>query len=273
MTEMSYVWGGIATGDAQTALGGAPYSDDDWADIWSFMLQPDRTLQGPINTSRAGFTGLLEVTNPSGTTIRVATGAAIVDGRLYTNSANVDEDVNGRGTGYYNVVLRKIEAAQTIRVVILGPDVGVPTVTQDATMWEISIASFHLDDTTDTISALFDFRVFVDPLIYSRQGGSALAWDTVGTTKYVPNVAKIEVGAIQWTGGAASNGAVLITFPTSFPYGPVVLVSVMGDATYQDITVSVDVQSGVNALISWEDQDGATHTTVDFTWIAIGEIH
>ena len=159
MTEMSYLWGGKVTGDAQTALGGAPYSDDEWAYLWSFLLQYDRTTQGPIITNRAGYTGNLFVTNSSGTTIRVATGAAIVDGRLYTNSANIDEDMDGQGTGYYTVVLQKHEANQEVRVVILGPDVGAPPVaTQSAAVWEISIATFHFDDGTDTISALTDTR-------------------------------------------------------------------------------------------------------------------
>jgi len=158
MTEYSFVWGGIATGDATSA----PYTDDQWATLWSVLHQYDRTTQGPLITNFAGYTGGLELTNPSGTTMRVASGAGIVDGRLYLSSANIDTDVNNGGTGYYNVVLQKLEAAQTVRVAFLGPEVGVPTVTQDANTWEISLGTFHFNDSTNTVSALTDTRVFCE---------------------------------------------------------------------------------------------------------------
>ena len=57
MTQNSYVWGGTVVGDATLA----PYSDDEWAEIWGFFLQQDRTTQGVLDTLRAGYTGDLEV--------------------------------------------------------------------------------------------------------------------------------------------------------------------------------------------------------------------
>ena len=148
MAETSLPWGGTATGDA------GAYSDDNWSDAWGSLFTYDRTVQGVVNTARVGYTGLLEVTNPSTSVIRVASGIALVDGKIYYNTANIDEtlDVPLTGTNYFTVVLKKDFAAQTVRVDIkeaagnsdggASTAVGVPVVTQtDGTTWEISLAT------------------------------------------------------------------------------------------------------------------------------------
>ena len=285
MTQKSYVWGGTAIGDAIYA----PYNDDEWADIWSFMHQYDRTTQGPITTARVGYTGGLAVTNSSGTTIRVATGAAIVDGRLYTNSANVDEDVNGRGTGYYRVVLQEHEANQTIRVLILGPQAGTPpSVTQSAAIWEISLATFYFDDSTNTVSALTDTRDFVEtpfevrddsiddtkagnrvPQFYRRQGGDTNNWQVPGTTSYTPSAVRMQAGVKYWTGSSASSGSLVVTFPVAFSYLPVVFANVLGDSYSHSITIAITPTSVQTATIYWKDHDGP-QTVLQFKWLAVG---
>ncbi len=151
MAETSLPWGGTATGDA------GPYSDDDWSDSWGSLFTYDRTLQGVVNTTRTGYTGLLEVTNPSTSVIRVANGIAMVDGKIYYNTANIDEtlDVPATGTNYFTVVLKKDFTAQTVRLDIkeaagnsdggASTAVGVPAVTQtDGTTWEISLATLTI---------------------------------------------------------------------------------------------------------------------------------
>ena len=77
MAETSLPFGGTATGDA------GPYSDDDWSDAWGSLFTYDRTAQGVVSTLRTGFTGMLEVTNPGTSVIRVANGIALVDGKIY----------------------------------------------------------------------------------------------------------------------------------------------------------------------------------------------
>jgi len=273
MTEMSYAWGGIATGDAQTALGGAPYSDDEWADIWSFLLQYDRTLQGPIDTGRSGYTGDLEVTNPAGTTIRVATGAAIVDGRLYTNDANVDNDVDLGGTGYYNVVLRKHEADQEVRIALLGPQVGVPAVTQSAAVWEISIGTFHFDDGTNTVSVLTDTRVFAihpSSWLSDRQGNSADEWVSPGTTDYKPKHVRIQCGAIQLPAIAAGNyDDVTVTYPWAYPsYRPLLYYNIIADDD-KDLFTVISATASTGFVIGVQN-DSAGSLTPTIAWMTIG---
>lgn len=140
MTEKSYYWGGTITGDASLA----PYDDDEFSDNWNFLLAYDRVTQGVISTARSSYTGFLNVTNPAGTTVRVATGAALVDGKLYTNDANIDFSA-ATANQYYTVVLRKSWSGQTVRAALLGPQVGSPpSVTQtDGTTWEISLATVY----------------------------------------------------------------------------------------------------------------------------------
>lgn len=192
MTQASYFWGGTATGDATLA----PYPDDTFSTILSMLLQYDYTTQGVVYTARAAYTGMLAVSNPAGTTIRVATGIAMVAGRAYLNSANVDNDVNGLGTGYYRVVLQKLEAAQTVRVAILGPVGGAPpAVTQDAATWEISLATFYFDDGTNTVSSLTDTRDFLYPMGTTRTRTILVPAISDDPSTHVYSYAGVDTGA------------------------------------------------------------------------------
>lgn len=140
MTETSYFWGGTTVGDATIA----PYDDDEYSDIQRKMFTVNRAVQGVL----VNYLEELLVQNPSGTTIRLNTGAAIVDGKFYEADADVDFSVTvpGAGSNYYTLVLRKSWVAQTVRAAILGPDVGAPpAVTQtDGTTWEISLATVRV---------------------------------------------------------------------------------------------------------------------------------
>lgn len=160
-------WGGVVTGDAAGNIFAAPYSDDDWSDLWSMLLTYDRTTQGVIRSARTGYDGNLAVTNPAGTTIRVATGLALVDGKLYANSANVDNVVvaPGGGSNFYRIVLRKDFAAQTVRIALIGPDVvAFPAVTQtDGTLWEIPLAGIEI--TSAAVVTVTDQRGYVSTLL------------------------------------------------------------------------------------------------------------
>lgn len=141
MTERSTYWSDVNVGDGSIS----PYDDDEFSDIWRVLFQRDRTSQGYID----GYLNELEVTNPAGNTIRVATGAALVDGKFYTNDANVDNAIANPAvaTRFDRVVLRKSWAAQTVRVAILTgvEGGGVPALTQnDGVTWEIPLATVQI---------------------------------------------------------------------------------------------------------------------------------
>jgi len=134
MAETSLFWGGTTIGDHGT------YTDDQFSDFIARLFHKDRTLEGVLPF----YSSALATTNPAGVTIRVAPGAAIVDGKLYESSGNVDHTVAAPGAGfnYYSIVLTKDFAAQTVRQTLLGPStVAYPAVTQtDGTKWEILVA-------------------------------------------------------------------------------------------------------------------------------------
>ena len=153
--QTSWPWGGTVTGDATLA----PYSADEWSDIWRKIFQRDRTLEGVL----PNYLGELTVTNPAGTTIRTSDGGAIVDGTYYDNTANVDNTVvaPGSGSNFYRIVLQKGWAAQTVRIAMLGPNaVAPPAVTQtDGVTWEISIATVEI--TSGSVITVTDDRTYV----------------------------------------------------------------------------------------------------------------
>jgi len=106
--------------------------------------------------------GELAVTNPSGLTIRMATGRALVDGKPYTNTSNRDFVLitPNAGKHYYTLVLRKDFSAQTVRAVMLGPDIFAPPVVNqsDGCVWEVSIATIAVS--SNEVVTITDTRVF-----------------------------------------------------------------------------------------------------------------
>lgn len=215
MVETSYFWDGLITGDATLA----PYDDDEYSDMIRELITFDRTLAGIMRTDLTGYDGGLVVTNPTGNTIRVATGVALVDGKMYRNSANVDftADTSSR---YYRVVLTKDFTAQEVRLELLGPSTTIPTLTQnDGVEWQIPIYTVYYDGSSYTIT---DERAFL-PRIFTEN----LEDDAVTTAKIADGAitaAKIAIGAqyydlIQRL--AVSDGDTSILFssiPASFTH-------------------------------------------------------
>lgn len=154
MTEKSYYWGGTAVGDATEA----PYSDDEFSDIWRYLFLSERELMGPIVGGSE-----LAITNPAGSTVRVASGRAMVDGKFYINDANIDFIVSG-ATVYWIIGLRKDFAAQTVRAFHRGtyPDRATALaslVQTDGTTWEIALATV-LTDGAGAVDTIQDERRF-----------------------------------------------------------------------------------------------------------------
>jgi len=294
MTENSRFWGGTSVGDATDA----PYSDLEFA-VWAVnLLTYDRRYEGVVHKATAPYSSELAVSNPAGTTIRVAPGIAFVNGRWYSNSANIDTDVNGMGTGYYNVVLRSDEGAQTIRATIHGPQAGTPpAVTQDASYWEISIGTFYFDDGTNTISSLTDTRDYIPttlantqhiaddavddtkagnrvPQLYRRKGGHSDDWDVYGGTTYTPGAVRMQCGVFPLTiATPGTSDAVTISFPVAFSYPPIVFITLQ--RSFNSPLWHIHVIDG-NTTTSQFDvyADRETNPGVDQTayiaWLAIG---
>jgi hypothetical protein len=155
MAEESLVWGGTTLGDATLAV----YDADEHGDMLRDLFMHDRTDSGVLHSELTGYDGELEVTNPAGATIRVATGIVMVDGTVYYNSANVD-NASGSAPGQFErAVLRKHWANQTVRVVILGPGGVQPALTQnDGVQWEIPLATI---ENVGGVLTITDERLFL----------------------------------------------------------------------------------------------------------------
>jgi hypothetical protein len=187
----SLPWGGTTTGDA------GPYTDDQWSDTWRKLFTRNRATEGVL----PDYQNELETTWPGGTTIRSASGAAIVDGKFYENDAAVNQSgaVPGAGSNFYRVVLEKDFVAQTVRLGLLGPDVSSPpAVTQvDGTTWEISLATVEI--TSGGTVTITDDRTYAH---FNTEVNSAmLATSAVTTTK----IADGAVTAVKLTDGAGSG--------------------------------------------------------------------
>ena len=141
MVEESFYWDDGSVGDGSLS----PYDNDEFSDLWRVLFLRDRTTQGVIESYENG----LVVSNPSGNNIRVATGAALVDGKFYETDANVDNAIAtpAVSTRIDRVVLRKSWAAQTVRVfIITGVEgAGVPAITQtDGVTWDVPLAQVSI---------------------------------------------------------------------------------------------------------------------------------
>lgn len=192
MAEDSFFWAGTTTGDA------GPYSDDEFSDFIRDLLQEDRTTQGVLT----GVLNELEVTNPAATTIRVASGKALVDGKLYSNTANVDFSISApvSGSNYYRIALSKDFSAQTVRATRLGPSTSAPpALTQtDGTKWEISLATVQI--TSGGIVTITDTRDFNSlPIAIDTEAISDLAITTNKLAADAVTPAKISSAAFPYT--------------------------------------------------------------------------
>ena len=152
MTEFSLFWGGDAIGDC------GPYDDDQFSDFFTELLLTNRAVQGVLRNRL----NELATTNPAGVTIRMASGSAVVDGKLYRNTDNIDFSVSVpmAGTYYYSLFIKKAFAAQTVRAELSAPsDMAYPIPTQvDGATWDILI--YHISVTSGGVITVTDARTF-----------------------------------------------------------------------------------------------------------------
>jgi len=130
-----------------------------------------------------------------------------------------------------------------------------------------SIDTVHLaDDSVDDTK--IGNRV---PQFFRRQGGSATIWSTEGTTTYTPTLVRMQAGCVEWTGSATNAGYVIVTFPTTFSYAPIVIPTIYSATdTQNDISVAIQSPATNQVYLVWVDTGGGTHTSVKINWLAVG---
>jgi hypothetical protein len=101
-----------------------------------------------------------------------------------------------------------------------------------------------------------------------RQGSSMTDWSAVGAGSYTPQEVRMEVGAIQWTGGSASAGNIFVTFPTTFGGTPVVFAIAKGTSVAKVSFSVVPTEAGVT--IYWKTTDASNLTSLEILWQAVG---
>lgn len=264
-----------STGVGDGALTGV--TQQHWLEMFRDTFTSDRyTSEGVL----AGVSGELKVTGNS-SPLAVAAGAGYVYGFYYQNTASLNLTVSTPSTGTTggHVVLRADWTAQTVRAVAVRNTDGTnstPALTQTAgTTYEIRLCSFTI--TTGGTIAVTDARDYCHPTapIYRRQGGSATAWNTSGSTNYTPGGAKIQAGAVSvsFSSSATSNLAT-VTFPSAFTNIPVALLTTFSNSSSTGRKVLFTVESlsttqlGIRGYVS----DGSsTSTSFDAYWVAIGD--
>jgi len=104
----------------------------------------------------------------------------------------------------------------------------------------------------------------------NRQGGSATAWATPGSTNYAPSNVRVQVGARSITVTAGTTGTVTITFPTAFSDLPLCVATLNAAVVaYDGVTVGIAGNAATTALISVANPTGSD-ITITVNWMAIG---
>lgn len=208
MTEISFPWDGTSVGDATLA----EYSSKEFIQDWlQLTLVYDRTLEGVIDTNYAGLTGGLQVAAGAGV-VTVQTGAAIVDGRLYKNDAVLTLTPTS-GSRVDRVVLRRDVAAQTVRAVIKEGTAGTPpTLTQNDSIFELSLAQFVVTAGPTIGTVTREARAIRTPLGPGYQTNELAADDTsfpaTGWQSIGPGVS-VTLGPGKWLIWGVASGQIL----------------------------------------------------------------
>jgi len=273
MTQTSWHWGGISGGHAVQA----PYDDDtDWSDIWDKLFSYNRDREGVVS----GVGGELGVSCPAGATVRVGGGWAVVDGKFYLNSANVDNTVSG-ATVYWLAGLVKSWAGKTVLIFVRGSYVSdvaaiASLIQNDGVTWEIPLATI-LTDGAGNVASITDKRVFVRyPAVkYAwRQGADQEQWGLPGTTDWRGRLDKSQIGSISAAVVGVSSGTIAVTFPSAY-------VNIFGGGTpvpivfltsgFDKVAVQAVSISDTGFTINWYTVDGSNITnTIIVYWMAVG---
>lgn len=189
MAESSLPWTD-STGD------GGPYAHGAWDDIYRYLFtQDDHDGEGVLE----GVQDELVVAGTA-TPVTVGTGAAVVNGKFYKNTAEVEVAVASPAvsTRIDRVVLRAAYAAMTVRITLVAGVEGgaAPALTQvDGTTWDIPLAQVSI--TTGGVITVTDEREFCHFATKVRQAMiDAGAVDTTEIADDAITAAKIDDGAV-----------------------------------------------------------------------------
>lgn len=201
MAQYSGPWDGTAVGDAAVL---APYSSDEWDNIWECLFDSGRSGHEDFGVVAGYWNELLVagVASPLG----IDAGAALVHGKWYQNTTPATLVVpNPAGaTRYDYVVLQSDFVAQTIRIALHQGVEGAgvpPALTQnDGTLWEIPLAI--INTTVGGVITVADDRHFIQSYLqrHKELGMGAAFLDGVGVTRdmaFATQSAILEFDAIQ----------------------------------------------------------------------------
>lgn len=140
MVQSSLPWGGTTVGDA------GPYSDDQFSDMFRKLFADSRASQGVL---RGGLNEFVTTITP-GSGVSVASGRAMVDGKLFESTAAQALALTqpGGGINHYLLVARKDFTNQTVRLTLVGPDAGATpaAVQSDGTTWDLPLYQCNRDN-------------------------------------------------------------------------------------------------------------------------------
>jgi hypothetical protein len=218
--------------------------------------------------------------------VTIANGVGMVQGWVFTNTANVDFDFaadpgNANATDLIVMERGDPAAAQTVRLArVKGAASTLATVTQSASVWQIALAQVPLS-AGGLPTSVVDVRRFVGQTMNWRQGGNSTRWDTAGTTNYLVGNVKIQAGAnvASWPSASAFFG-VNVTFPVPFTERPLVVGTIGNISGVLPLGRSISIQqvvtistTGVGFNMVTADNLGlGSDRDVTVNWVAIGII-
>lgn len=106
-----------------------------------------------------------------------------------------------------------------------------------------------------------------------RQGGSASAWDTPGSSNYTPSQMLVQAGIVDVTDVNGHYGYTDVTFPVAFSNYPIVFSMVSGKTgnANNDKLSRASVQSNSVVRISLNTTVAPAYQTMSIHWLAIGQ--
>lgn len=269
MTEFSYWWttSGTPAGDQVSS-----YTQAHLARIAAVLA-----ACGGFEGIAPGYLNQLAGSVAGANTVQIATGGAVVDGKVYDNDAAVNVTIpsasGGGNTRIDRIVLRVSWASFTARITrIAGTDAASPTapaITQTSgTTYDLPLYQ-ALVNTSGTVT-ITDERTIASR-DNRRQGGAAGSWLTPGSTTYVVTP-QIQMGTAQ-VSMASGAGSVSVTFPKAFGNVPLVVASLFFSDTTARIMLTVTAVSASGATIYLHADDGAStwdSPDVQVVWLAMG---
>ncbi len=220
MAETSRPWTGTTLGDC------GPFSSDNWSKIWRYAFpgasHPDAGVV--LYSGTAPDLGLtVQANSPVAANVVVTPGQALVQGTWYENTANNTLAIAANSSGnprIDTIILRKVWATQTIRLVVLqgtpAPSPVPAGLTQsDGIQWEIPLADvtvvngFTVINPADIRARKIYLSAEMEMIrVLNNSGGSldhgdVVVWDTTAnqavttsTTRAVATIAGVVMGRI-----------------------------------------------------------------------------